>query len=76
METSFNCLILDDETLNSKNNNEIFTKLGDDRYNIEKFKVDYLKDYICNVNKSDKRAVRLWKVNVVDEVAIKEKLKR
>jgi hypothetical protein len=84
METSFNCSVLSNETLKSlnkfsvniyKKNNEIFTNFGDNHYNIEKFKVDHLKDYICNVNNSDKHAIRLWKVNVINEVGIKEKLK-
>ena|SRR2546423_7738036 len=84
METTFNCSVLDDETLRSlnefsvnfyKEDNEIFTRLGVNRYDIKQFKVDHLKDYICDVNKSDKQAVKLWKVNVVDEVDIKEKLK-
>ncbi|CAB4430509.1 unnamed protein product [Rhizophagus irregularis] len=84
METSFNCSVLSNETLKSlnefsvnifKKDNEIFTDLGNNRYDIEKFKVDHLKDYICKVTNSDKHATRLWKVNVVDEVGIKEKLK-
>ena len=84
METSFNCSVLSNETLKSlnefsvnifKKDNEIFTDLGNNRYDIEKFKVDHLKDYICKVTNSDKHATRLWKANVVDEVGIKEKLK-
>ncbi|GBC06267.1 hypothetical protein RclHR1_06720003 [Rhizophagus clarus] len=87
MEQSFNCSVLGYETyetLNSlsefsvnfyKKDNEIFTKLRDKCYDIKKFKVDHLKDYICEVTNSHKNAVRLWRVNVVDEVGIKEKLK-
>ncbi|CAB4442717.1 unnamed protein product [Rhizophagus irregularis] len=89
MATSFNCSVLGDKTLNClhkfsiniyKNNDEIFTKLRNNRYDIKEFKVDHPKDYICDATRSDKEAVKLWKVNVnvvdvVDEVGIKEKLK-
>ncbi|GBB93936.1 hypothetical protein RclHR1_02260001 [Rhizophagus clarus] len=80
MEKSFNCLVLGVETLNSlaafsvnfyKEDNEIFTKLGNNRYDIEKFKVDHLKDYICDITNSDKQAMRLWRVNVTrDDIKV------
>ena len=84
METSFNCSVLGDETLNSLNefsinfyreNKKLFTILGKNHYGIDNFKVVHLKEYICGVTGSDLQAVKLWKVNVVDEVGIKEKLK-
>jgi hypothetical protein len=55
-----------------------FVELGDKKYNFATFKVVHLKDYICNrknVADSDKHDVKLWKVNVIDENDVKEKLK-
>ncbi|RGB27283.1 hypothetical protein C1646_819865, partial [Rhizophagus diaphanus] len=88
METSFNCVVLSDNTFDSldtfsidfykKSDNKIIAELGNKSYEFDKFKVDQLRNYICdrnNVPNSGRSAVKLWKVNIVDEVDIKEKLK-
>ena len=88
METSFNCVVLSDNTFDSldtfsidfykKSDNKIIAELGNKSYDFDKFKVDQLRTFICdrnNVPNSGKSAVKLWKVNIVDVVDIKEKLK-
>ncbi|CAG8646854.1 8655_t:CDS:2 [Funneliformis mosseae] len=88
METSLNCVVLSDKTSDSldtfsidfykKNDNKIITELRNKSYDFDKFKVDQLGNYICdrnNIPNSGGSAVKLWKVNIVDEVDIKEKLK-
>ena len=87
MLMSFNCSVLSDTfnlldtfsvNINKEHNENIFAKLGNNHYDINDFKVDHLKDYICdrrNVADSDRHAVKLWKVDVKDESDIKEKPK-
>jgi hypothetical protein len=91
METSFNCSILSD-TLNfldtfsvniykDNKNKSLFAEFGNKRYNIESFKVDHLRDYICdrkNVVDFYKYTVKLWKVDVdvkaINQVSTREGL--
>ena len=87
MLVSFNCSVLSDTfnpldsfsvNINKKNNENIIAKLGNNHYDFKDFKVDHLKDYICDRRKvadSDRHAVKLWKVDVKDESDIKEKPK-
>ncbi|RGB30967.1 hypothetical protein C1646_276735 [Rhizophagus diaphanus] len=87
MLVSFNCSVLSDTfnpldsfsvNLSKENNEDIIAKLGNNHYDFKEFKVDHLKDYICDRRKvagSDRHAVKLWKVDVKDESDIKEKPK-
>ena len=87
MLVSFNCSVLSDTfnpldsfsvNINKENNENIIVKLSNNHYDFEDFKVDHLKDYICDRRKvadSDRHAVKLWKVDVKDESDIKEKPK-
>src|SRR5688572_1753020 len=87
MLVSFNCSVLSDTfnpldsfsvNINKENNENIIAKLSNTIYDFKDFKVDHLKDYICNrrnVADSDRHTVKLWKVDVKDESDIKEKPK-
>ena len=85
MKVSFNCSVLSDtfepldsfsiNIVNEENTKNIIAKLGNNHCEIKDFKVDHLKDYICErreVAVSNRYAVKLWKVDVEDEGDIKE----
>ena len=71
MLVSFNCSVLSDTfnpldsfsvNINKENNENIIAKLGNNHYDFKDFKVDHLKDYICDRRKvadSDTRSETL-----------------
>ncbi|GBB84124.1 hypothetical protein RclHR1_10760006 [Rhizophagus clarus] len=65
------------DIVKEKNNETLFAKLENSQYDLKYFKTEHLKDYVCkkrNVAGSDRHEVKLWKVNVVDELDSKDKL--